>query len=240
MLELSKRSAKLCLIPALAALLACADGGANPGQRAPGDQPGGVTLGLGDIAVAPTDAFVIFSRDDALAVGWTDTGTVEELPVDEPTRLAFSKTRNVVYVGTTHGTRGVLAIDVERRTVLWGVPFYGADTASLRLLSTKDDRFVLIANADTGTTMVVDAATGAVARTIDHGARIVDVQLLPDDARALVVLDDTWRDDRVTTRVRILSLTDGSLAEVSVPNCSDRVAISADGARAFLAPTTCV
>lgn len=240
MLEISKRSAVSCLIPVLAALLACGDGGANMGQRAPGDQPGGVTLGLGDIAVAPTDAFVLFAREDALAVGWTDSGTVEELPVEQPTRLAFSKIRNVVYVGSTDGPDRVVAVDVERKVVLWEVPFDGADTASLRILSSKDDRFVLVVDAETGLVKVVDARSGAIERTFSHGNRIVDIQLLPDDERALVVLDDSWDGSRVATRVRVMTLADGSLAEISVPNCSDRIAVSSDGARAFMAPTRCI
>lgn len=240
MLQLSKRSAMSFLLPVLAALLACGDGGANTGQRTAGDQPGGVTLGLGDIAVAPTDAFVVFSRDDSLAVGWTDTGRVEELPVDGPSRLAFSKIRNVVYVGSTSGPDRVVAVDVERRVVLWSVSFDGADTASLRILSSKDDRFVLVVDADTGFVKVVDAGSGGIVRTFSHGNRIVDVQILPDDARALVVLDDSWDGSSVATRVRLMTLEDGSLVELSVPNCSDRVAVSGDGARAFLAPTRCI
>src|SRR4051812_31842191 len=113
------RSATCALIPVLAALLACADGGANDGQKNPGDQPGGVTLGLGDIAVAPTDRYVVFSRDDSLAVGWTAGGSVESLPVHSPSRLAFAKAREVIYVGTTQGGDRVLAVDVEKRKTLW-------------------------------------------------------------------------------------------------------------------------
>jgi DNA-binding beta-propeller fold protein YncE len=234
------RSAKTALIPVLLALLACGDGGANAGQRAPGDQPCGVTLGLGDIAVAPTDAFVLFERDDKLAVGWTDSGAVNTLPVAQASRLAFSTQRNVVYVGSTSPSRRVLAVDVDTRAVLWEVPFDAARTETLRLLSSRDDRFVLLANADTGVVKVVNAGTGRVERSFSSGRRIVDIQILPDDARALVVLDDTWSGDRVSTRVQVVSLADGSLSEVTVPNCSDRVAVSADGKRAFLAPTTCI
>lgn len=61
---------------------------AEPSWRLP-QAPGGVALGLGDIAVAPTDSYVVFARDDALAVGWTESGKVEDLPVQAPPRLAL-------------------------------------------------------------------------------------------------------------------------------------------------------
>ncbi len=76
----------------VAALLAC-KGGANQNQKGVGDQPGGVALGLGDIAVAPVGDYVLFKRGDELATGNLTTGAIDTLPVQKPSRLAFSKQR---------------------------------------------------------------------------------------------------------------------------------------------------
>jgi WD40 repeat protein len=210
------------------------------GQQAPGDQPGGVRVGFGDIAVAPTDDFVLFTRDDELAVGWTGTGRVEALPVENPTRLAFSKQRRVVYVGSMAAGNFVTAVDVQTRARLWSRPMESAATSRLRLVSTEDDRHVVAADVANGTVRVLDAYTGDVKHTTNLSGDIVDVQILPDDRRAIVVMDHVWSGDDVTTRIVFVDLDARVNKEVAVPNCADRVAVSADGSRAFLAPTTCV
>jgi hypothetical protein len=239
-LELSTRSGVALLIPVLAALLACGDGGANQGQHAPGDQPGGVTLGLGDIAVAPNGDFVLFTRDDALAVGWSRSGRVDVLPVERPTRLAFSKQRSVVYVGSTDASHRIVALDVSRRSVLWASPVPTASTRALRLAASGTDAHVVAADADTGRVRILDANTGDTTDEYDVGARIVDLHVLPDNQRVLVVLRHSWQDDVVTTPVVLLSLTGHAQKTIDVPNCADRIAVSSAGDRAFLAPTTCI
>jgi DNA-binding beta-propeller fold protein YncE len=241
MIDISKRSTVTFLFPVLAALLACGgnNGGLNEGLHAPGDQPGGVMVGLGDIAVAPTDSFVIFERSDGLAVGWTGSGQVQSLPVRSPTRLAFSKMRSVVYVGSTDPSNRIVAVDVENRASLWSSPFDTTLTTSFRILSTADDRAVLAADDVAGTVSVFDAASGSLQRTFGFGGRIVDIQILPDDSRALVVLGHAWSGSTVTTKVVLVPIDGGTQKDISVPNCSDRVGISEDGRRAFLAPTTC-
>lgn len=241
MLDISKRSAATFLFPVLAALLACSgnDGGLNEGQHAPGDQPGGVMVGLGDIAVAPTDSFVIFERSDGLAVGWTGSGEVQSLPVKSPTRLAFSKARPVVYVGTTDSSGRIVAVDVETRSPLWSTPFRTTSTKSFRILSTADDRAVVAADQASGNVTVFDATSGELKRTFHFGGNIVDIQILPDDARALVVLGHTWSGSTVSTQVKVVPIDGGTPSSISVPNCSDHVGVSEDGQRAFLAPTTC-
>jgi hypothetical protein len=240
-IDISKRSAVTFLFPVVAALFACgvSEGGLNEGQRAPGDQPGGVMVGLGDIAVAPTDSFVIFERSDGLAVGWTGSGEVQSLPVKSPTRLAFSKTRSVVYVGSTEPSNRVVAVDVEKRASLWSAAFGTTSTTDFRILSTADDRAVLAVNVVTGAVNVLDGASGKVLRTLDFRARIADIQILPDDKRIMVVRRHVWSGSTVSTQVSIVPIDGGWPKTISVPNCSDRVGLSADGKRAFLAPTTC-
>jgi DNA-binding beta-propeller fold protein YncE len=239
--DISKRSAVTFLFPVLAALLACSsnEGGLNEGQHAPGDQPGGVMVGLGDIAVAPTDSFVIFERSDGLAVGWTGSGQVQSLPVTSPTRLAFSKSRSVVYVGSTAPSDRIVAVDVESRSSLWSTPFDTTNTTNFRILSTADDRAVVAADEVSGIVSVFDAGSGAPLRSFDFGGRIVDIQILPDDARALVVLGHVWSSGVVSTQIKIVPIDGGTPTSISVPNCSDRVGVSDDGKHAFLAPTTC-
>lgn len=242
MLDISKRSAATFLLPVFAALLACGagvDGGLNGGQHAPGDQPGGVTVGLGDIAVAPSDSFVIFERSDGLAVGYTGSGEVQSLPVQTPSRLAFSKLRPVVYVGSTSPSERIVAVDVNARTSLWSTTFDSTGASSFRILSTADDRAVVAADVARGTISVFDAASGAIERDYALGGTIVDIQILPDDARALVVMAHKWTSGVVSTRVVVVPIDGGDSKTISVPNCSDKVGVSADGKRAFLAPTTC-
>jgi hypothetical protein len=238
--ELSTRACTALLIPVFAALFACRDGGANMGQRAPGDQPGGVTLGLGDIAVGPRGDFVLFKSDRSLAVGWTESGSVERLPVEQPTRLGFSKTRDVVYVGSTASGGALLAIDVRQQEILWSTPVSDATTSALRLMASTNDRYLLSASARTGRISILDPATGAVRNTVDLAKRIVDIQILPDDERAIVVLEHGWEGSQVTTPFVIISLETALKKELEVPNCADRVALSGGGSRAFLAPTTCI
>ena len=92
-------------------------GGANANQREPGDGKGDVQLARGDIAVAPSGEFVIFKGQDELTVGWPASGTLEKLPVTLPTRLAFSKTRTVVYVASA--ADGIVVTDDEGTIVFF-------------------------------------------------------------------------------------------------------------------------
>src|SRR4026209_216883 len=93
----------LVALPVLIALLACGDGGQNDNQRGVGNEPGGVKLGIGDLAAAPQGGYMIFSGADQLAVAGPDSGSVDSLPVKAPTRLVFSKMRPAVYVGSLDG-----------------------------------------------------------------------------------------------------------------------------------------
>jgi hypothetical protein len=214
-------------------------GGLNPNQKGVGDQPGGVELSIGDIAVAPSGEFVVFQRGEDLAIGWPATGRIEVLPVRLPTRLAFAKTRPVVYVGSRDDGM-VHAVDVERRLTLWTAPVGDTDAASggFRISSSKGDTRVVAASAFE--VDLLDAATGEL---VAHhtAASVVDVAMLPDDARALVVPLNTWQGMPAVprTRVMVLDLEDGQTRTFDVPNCSDRIIVTPDGERAFLAPTGC-
>jgi hypothetical protein len=236
MLRSAKTGWVSCALPVLAALLACGEGGKNVNQRGVGDQPGGVKLGIGDIAVAPVGDYVLFKRDQELAVGWIESGAIQSLPVVEPTRLAFSKQRPAIYVGS-EASNELVAVDVVARTQLWRTPITDARTDALRLESSRDDRFVLAANANR--VVAFDAATGAarVDRAIELG--VVDVEILPDSQRAVVVEQHAWDGDAPSTRVTIIELESSHARSFSVPNCAADIVVSRDGAHAFLAPTNC-
>jgi len=156
--------------------------------------------------------------------------------VSLPSRLAFSKQRSAVYVGS-ESTQQIVAVDVPSRAVLWQSPVASANTRSLRLESSHDDRFVLSASSREVT--VLDAARGDELFTQAFDRGLVDVEILPDSRRALVVEAHVWTGSAPETRLTVLDLEASSAVSFSVPNCADDVVVSADGRRAFLAPTTC-
>ncbi len=234
--SVSRLEVALAASALVGALLACGGGGANENQRGVGDQPGGVALGIGEIAVAPVGDYVLFKRGDRLATGNVFTGSIQDLPVTHPSRLAFSKQRAFVYVGT-ESTHEVLAVDVEARKVSWRASVPDARTVALRLMSSKDDRFVVAAEVQA--IKVLDAATGATTGSFSFQDVLVDVQILPDSKRALAVEVHSWSGDEAQTRVSVLDLETNTKRTLQVPNCADRVAVSGDSKRALLAPTTC-
>jgi hypothetical protein len=233
---LDGRAALGCAVVVFSALLACDKGGANQNQKGVGDQPGGVKLGIGDIAVAPFGNYVVFNRDSELAVGRIENGDIESLPVSYPTRLAFSKTRPVIYVGSGVGDQ-IVAVDTGSRQALWQSPVAETDTDSLLLGSTKNDKYVVAAGPYS--VEVLDAGTGSKRGEFQFARAIVDVVLLPDSSRALVVEEHEWQGDAPITRVTSINLETNARLELNVPNCSDKIAVSGDSKRAFLAPTTC-
>lgn len=220
----------------VATLLACAQGGANQNQKKPGDQPGGVALGIGDIAVAPVGDFILFERDSQLAAGWVNTGVIQDLPVHEPTRLVFSKQRAVVYVGTDSSDE-LLAVDVHERSILWRAAIEEAKTEKLRLAVSAVDQHVVAASPHRIQTF--DAATGEGAGSFDVPGGVVDVEVLPDSRRVLVVEQHQWTGDSPSTRIVLFDLETKLTQSLQVPNCADDIVISGDGKRAFLAPTSC-
>jgi len=213
-------------------------GGANANQREPGDGKGGVQLAGGDIAVAPSGEFVIFKGQDELAVGWPASGTLEKLPVTLPTRLAFSKTRTVVYVASA-SDGSLHAIDVRAKEELWKTPIDDTSEFSLRLAPSKDDTRLAAAWGDHIT--LIDAKTGTPIHEETLPSPVVDLAILPDDARAIAVTFEQWPQNETTptTTVAVMALDTGATHDFQVPNCASPLAITADGNKAFLSPTTC-
>lgn len=217
----------------------CGSPGANLNEHDVGDEPGGVALDFGEVAVAPSGAFVIFKGANELLVGWPGAARVDELSLRAPTKLAFSRQRTVVYVGSALDDR-LHAVDVAFDEELWSAPVGAAGKLTTTLVDVaRDDSRVLVTTGAHLT--ILDAQTGAVIKSHDFAQPVVDLQILPGDARALVVTQHTWAADAVTpsTEIEVVALADGAVSSFQVPNCASALAITPDGGRAFLSPTFC-
>ena len=80
-----------------------------------------------------------------LAVGFPSSGEVEALSLERPTRLAFSKKRSIVYVGSAKD-KSLHAIDVQTRKELWATPVNEVEQTYFRLESSNDDSRLLISS----------------------------------------------------------------------------------------------
>lgn len=216
----------------------CGSPGANMNEHDVGDEPGGVALDLGELAVAPSGAFVVFKGTSDLLVGWPFDAHVDELSVKWPTRLAFSRKRTVVYVGSALDDR-IHAVDVAFDEELWSAPIFGTSSLEMRLTASKDDRRLLVANG--AHLDILDAETGKRIAQHDFASSVVDLQILPGDQRALVVTQHNWPSSASApnTEIEVVSLLDGKVTSFDVPNCSSELAVTPDGSRAFLSPSFC-
>jgi hypothetical protein len=158
------------------------------------------------------------------------------LPVQSPTRLAFSKKRPVVYVASD-ATGEIVAVDVDQKKALWHRSVTDTAVDSMRIESSRDDRFILAGSASGAE--VLDAQTGELVTHVSLDQGLVDAEILGDSKRAIFVEQHQWAEEIPHTRVSVLNLETLGKTTLDVPNCSDDIVVSADGARAFLAPTTC-
>jgi hypothetical protein len=213
----------------------CNIGGLNDGVKAPGDEPGGVKIAAGDIAVAPDGSYFLFEREDQLAVGWVGSGAVELLPVESPSRLAFSSQRRMVYVTTELGM--LVAVDIDSRSEAWSVTTgLGQDPM---VVSSEDDTRIAIGS---GTTVrLFEAEAGGDIATKELDSVVVDIEVLPDDERLLVVERHAWPAEAASpkTAIHVVGLADGTSRTFDVPNCSDDIVVPKHGKMALLAPTLC-
>ena len=88
---------------------------------------------------------------------------------------------------------------------------------------------------------VFDATTGDVASQHSFATSIIDIEMLPDSRRALVVTDHTWPSGSTTPKSElvVIDLEAGGERRFDVPNCADDIAVTKSGTRALLAPTRC-
>lgn len=216
----------------------CGSPGANMNEHDTGNEPGGISLDLGEVAVAPSGAFVIFKSQSDLLVGWPGDGSVDQLGVRAPTKLAFSGKSTLVYVGSSADNR-LHAVDVALDDELWSAPIPASLLGDLRLSIAGDDSRIIVS---AGSRLdVLDALTGASIASLTFDRDIVDARILPGDTHALVVTRETWAADGITpsSALSLISLTDGTTTDFEVPNCASALAITPDGRRAFLSPSFC-
>lgn len=232
------------LITALLALFVlpqfgCPDGGANENQHGVGNENGGVKVGFGDVAVAPTGDYVLFWADGKLTIGLPESGLSKPLPVDAPTRLAFAHDKDVVYVGSKleGASDEVVAVDVIDAKVLWRAEISDADTGVMRLVASSNDQRLVVSSKTQ--LHVLDALSGQTIRSHAVSNEVIDLKVLDDDRRALAVQAHTWREDAPLTEIAVIDLKTGTQRLIEVPNCADTIAIDAANHHALMAPTTC-
>jgi hypothetical protein len=221
-------------------IIACIEGspptgGANPNEHRAGDQPGGVVVAHGEIAIAPRGDYLLFAVGDSLETVSSAGGPAARLPVVAPSRVSFNKDGSTIYVASLYGT--LHAIDVATRTEKWSRPIATGDSEQLRLgISPSDGRVLAVAGR---TIHSFDAATGVEHQLPALAQDVADLTIL-SDGRALIVQRETWAAARrPQTAIRILYPNSALSAEINVPNCAARLAVTHDEKRAFLAPTVC-
>ena len=232
-------------------ILACV-GGANPNSQGVGDQPGGIKVGVGDMAVSP-EGYVLFEQNGELVVGWPDNSSIEPLPVDDPTTLTFADGRPVVYVHSSADDK-LHAIDVDEASTLWSADLQVPEDVQLErpknvqattyfsLESTPDDTRIIASWNKKLVVFETDNGGRMAAHSYDRS--IVDARTLAESDRALLVHAETWSggeedEGDPTTNVSIVDLDKGEQTTVEVPNCASRLAINEQSRYAFIAPSRC-
>jgi hypothetical protein len=213
----------------------CNFGGLNDGVKSAGDQPGGVKIAAGDIAVSPDGSYFLFERGDQLAVGWVGRDDVEILPVTSPARLAFSQESHVVYVTTERGE--LVAVDVDALAVRWSATT--GLSADPMVVASKDGTRIAVGSLQE--VALHDARDGAQVASTFLSYPLRDLEILPDDERLLAVEQHRWpgTGEEPATTVHVIALATGAQHAFEVPNCSDDIIVPKHGQAALLAPTFC-
>lgn len=212
------------------------EGGANANDRS-SDTGDSELLETGAMAVSPTGDYIVARRNTTTLIVDVKASRLTELPLAAE-RFLFARSKNVVYV-VLPSRAGVVALDLaapERE--LWrSEPIFQAEARLVLACLSDDDETLLL--GDYSRVLFLDAATGDIRGATSTGEGIVDLDLLPDGAHAIVVGATEWRDGGPHTPVSLVPL-DGHVAKtIDVPNCAAPVAIVEDGRRALLSPTFC-
>lgn len=212
------------------------EGGANANDRSEGNAEG-ERLETGAMAVSPSGAYIVARRNTTTLIVDVHGQKVTELDIVGE-RFVFSKKREAVYAVLAN-LQGVVAIDLATTKELWRtVPAFTTSTGAFLARVTDDDTTLLVADYDR--VFSIDPQNGDVRGvTSSVGVRPVDLELLPGDARAVVVGSTTWRDGGPHTPVSLVGVTDRKVTTIDVPNCAAPIAIVPDGSRALLSPTFC-
>jgi hypothetical protein len=222
-------------------------GGANEGQKKPGNMDDGVALSQGDIAVSPRGTSFLARVGDTLIRGDVD-GDYTRLPqLGKPERLAFAPGRDVVYV-IHEGKDGpeLAAHDALRDRQLWATALPSAfagdhdlyDDGRPWLKVASDDRYVVLVGEEE--IYVYDTATGEQAGGWWAADPIVDVDVAADGSKIYAAFETSWHDGTPRTPFSVMQLPSLEATSQWIPNCADEVVLDdARGKYAFMAPTSC-
>jgi hypothetical protein len=236
-----------CLLIALAP--ACGiEGGLNDNGHQAGNDDGGVELSAGDIAVHPSGAYFIAYDGDGTIKGDPATGECVALPgLRWPARVAFGKALAFVTDYTDDGAE-IVGYDVETKSAKWSAPVHAEiDIEDLGPRSyplvVVDDALAQLGVAEANAVRVYGQADGSIVSETDFDQQVLDLAALPNGF--LVTTEESWYfddelEENLPSATVILLDGKGELTRIDVPNCAAEPAISKDGRRAFMAPTTCV
>jgi len=221
------------------------DGGANDGQRQPGGGDDGVALQSGEIAVSPHGTTFLARVGSDLIHADVDGSWRKLGHLEDPERLVFSPTREVIYVITDDPNR-LRAHDLTTDRQLWSAHVPGGEDylwdwegVDVRpwLHVTSDDRFLAVVTYDE--VALYDAQTGETAGRWSSDRQIVDFDLDPSGDAAFVTLSEDWDDNGPSTPFVTLELPSLAQTQIALPNCADETVMDAEGRYAFMAPTRC-
>jgi hypothetical protein len=236
-----------CLLIALAP--ACGmEGGLNDNGHAPGNEGGGVELSAGDIAVHPSGAYFVAYDGDGTVKGDPATGECIALPgLQWPGRVAFGASLAFVTDYTDDGAE-IVGYDVAAKARKWSAPVEAEiDIEDLGPRSyplvVVDDALAMLGVAEANAVRLYGQADGAVVSETHFDQQVLDLAALPGGM--LVTTEESWYfDDELEENLPSTTLVlldgQGELTRIDVPNCAATPAISKDGRRAFMAPTSCV
>lgn len=220
-------------------------GGANQGLRGPGNRQGGIALSKGEVAVDARGRLFATLEDGRLVVGTMDSQTTQTVDVDDVQRVAFWEGQDTDGVYVLAGRQSkqdmkevVLSWSFTEGRVMWtrelarGDRWLDVNALGTHLVLTGED--VMILRAQDGSDVVVLRQRNGV-RDVDFSA----------SGTQLVITEETaWRKEdgqqRPHTDVSVHDLDTGEeRCRTDTLNCADELVLSADGTRAFLAPTLC-
>lgn len=223
---------------------ACADvgdptqgtqGGANTNDRSSGGDEGEKLL-TGAMTISPNSKYILAARSDLTIVVDVQAETLKELPF-KADRWVFSKTRDVAYAMLPNRA-GIVAVDLATGEELWKVmPAFIATEGATLAKVTNDDRTLVV--GDYERVFFIDTKDGDVRATAKVGPRPVDLEILPNDTKAVVVGATSWATGKPLTPVSLVDLGTHASSSIEIPNCSSPIAVVPDGSRLMISPTFC-
>lgn len=211
------------------------EGGANANDRSDGSGDSEL-LETGAMAVSPSGDYIVARRNTTTLIVDVKARSLVELPLAAE-RFLFARSKDVVFV-VLPNRAGVVALDLPTAKELWrSTPIFAAEARTVLARLSPDDRTLLL--ADDARVLFLDAETGDIRGATSSAPGVVDLDLLPDGQRAVVVGSTRWEDGGPHTPVSLVPLDGRAAKTIDVPNCAAPVAIADGGRRVLLSPTFC-